>query len=162
VSRKARKKKQRVQDRSVFIGYSMNGDPEQLKMVESIKIELTDVMRSAPPGAAAGLPDIETMSHHESVHEADLYVEAPSEATTKISRPPGSLLRSVADFFCSIPTMTNVVDPAIADMQFEIYEALKAHRPQKARWILIRGYWGVAVAIGLVQTLRRVSQILKF
>ena len=82
--------------------------------------------------------------------------------SAKVSPPPGSLLRSVADFLCSIGTMTNVVEPAIADMQFEIFEALNANRPQKARWALIRGYWGVIVAIGLVQTLRRVRQILKF
>jgi len=58
-----------------------------------------------------------------------------------ISRPPGSTLFDIADFFCSKKTLEGIVTPLIADMQLEYNDALAAKRKYKAGWVRVRGCW---------------------
>ena len=71
-----------------------------------------------------------------------------------ISRPPGSTLFAIADFFCSKKTVGEVVTPLIADMQFEYNEALAARRKHKAKWVRIRCCWSFFKALGMHSILK--------
>ncbi len=72
----------------------------------------------------------------------------------RISRPPGSTLFAIADFFCSKKTVGEVVTPLIADMQFEYNEALAGRRKHKAKWIRVRGCWSFFKALGMHSILK--------
>lgn len=76
-----------------------------------------------------------------------------------ICQPPGSLLRSVSEFVFSKKTLEYVIDPIIADMQAEYFEALAAKRPYKAAWVRLRGYWSFAKAVGLYSLLKAVVEM---
>lgn len=67
----------------------------------------------------------------------------------RVTRPPGSLLGFLADFFCSPKTMENLVEPILSDMQLEYFGALAAGRNLKAAWIRVRGGWSFFKALGL-------------
>jgi len=71
-----------------------------------------------------------------------------------ISRPPGSTLFAIADFFCSRKTVEGIVTPLIADMQFEYNEALAAKRKCKAGWVRVRGCWSFFKALGMYSILK--------
>jgi hypothetical protein len=73
---------------------------------------------------------------------------------TRIIRPPGSTLNSVAEFFFSSRTMERVVTPIISDMQVEYCEALSTHRKIKAFWIRLSGYWSLFKALGLYSVVK--------
>ena len=62
-------------------------------------------------------------------------------------KPPGELLRNLADFFCSRKSMTFVVDQIIIDMREEYALALEDRRPVKATWVRIRGVWDLLKAL---------------
>jgi hypothetical protein len=65
--------------------------------------------------------------------------EAKQFAKKRIAlQPPGTFLIKVADFACSKRTVTFIVQPNIADMQFECFEAFCEGRKYKATWIRIR------------------------
>jgi hypothetical protein len=59
----------------------------------------------------------------------------------RLHSAPGSTLHRLAAWFFSSPTLTTVLEPVLSDMQVEIFEALAAKQPGKARWVQIRGYW---------------------
>ena len=84
-----------------------------------------------------------------------------TEKGAKIARPPGSLLRSLADFFLSPKTMERVIVPIISDMQKEYCEALSEDRHVKARWIRIRSYWSFWKALGLCAVVKNIREIWK-
>jgi hypothetical protein len=71
-----------------------------------------------------------------------------------ISRPPGSTLFAIADFFCSKKTVEGIVTPLIADIQFEYNEALAAKRKFKAGWVRVRGCWSFFKALGIYSILK--------
>jgi DNA-binding CsgD family transcriptional regulator len=62
-------------------------------------------------------------------------------AVPRIQSPPGSTLRALADFFFSRRTYLTVLQPTLADLQDEYFQALADHRPWKARMARVRGYW---------------------
>jgi lipopolysaccharide export LptBFGC system permease protein LptF len=53
---------------------------------------------------------------------------------------PGESLRAVARRFCSPDTSRRVVDPLIADLQFEYQRAAAGGRMWQARWRRLKGY----------------------
>jgi hypothetical protein len=60
---------------------------------------------------------------------------------------PGSWLRAIAARWCTEQTLERIVDPAIADVQTEYADALRAGRVWQSRWILMAGYVAFAKAI---------------
>jgi lipopolysaccharide export LptBFGC system permease protein LptF len=62
---------------------------------------------------------------------------------------PGHRLRSFARRFCSLGTTQRVVDPLIADLQFEYQRAVADGRIWRARWQLIAGYAAFWQTLGL-------------
>jgi hypothetical protein len=76
---------------------------------------------------------------------------------THVSSAPGSFLQFLADFLCSSKTKQDIADPIIADMQFEYYDALFAHRKAKAGWIRVRGCCAFFHALGLHRILKGVA-----
>lgn len=78
--------------------------------------------------------------------------------------PPGWGLRRFADFCFSKKAFTEILEPALSDMQKEHIEALAASRPWKARMVLARGYWSfwsAVVAQLPISLARRVYEIWK-
>ena len=83
---------------------------------------------------------------------------------SRVSLPPGWGLRRFAEFCFSKKTFTQVLEPALSDMQKEHFEALAAGRPWKARMVLVRGYWSfwsAVVAQLPISFARRVYEVWK-
>lgn len=78
----------------------------------------------------------------------------------RLSRPPGSFLLSVSDFFCSKKTREEVAEQVIADMRIEYNEALSERRTIKARWIRLRYCWSFCYAVGLHRVLKVIADII--
>jgi hypothetical protein len=76
-----------------------------------------------------------------------------------ISRPPGSTIFAIADFFCCKKTVEGIVTPLIADMQFEYNEALAAKRKYKAGWVRVRGCWSLFKALGMYSILKTFVEV---
>jgi hypothetical protein len=55
----------------------------------------------------------------------------------RIFRPPGLPLWRVAKFLCTNKTYDSIFSPLLADFHHEYFEALKAGRKWKARWLLV-------------------------
>jgi hypothetical protein len=72
----------------------------------------------------------------------------------RISRPPGSNLLWIADFFCSKKTKQQITDEVISTMQYEYYEALNEKRKVKAAWIHVRGCWSFFNSLTLHRILK--------
>jgi hypothetical protein len=53
---------------------------------------------------------------------------------------PGATLRALASRLCSRSAMEGLIDPAIADLQYEHHEAIRRGLTWRSRWILIAGY----------------------
>jgi len=60
---------------------------------------------------------------------------------TRIKAPPGSHLRTLSEFLFSKKIYSTIFEPTLCDLLNEYVEALKDHRPWKARYVRIRGYW---------------------
>jgi hypothetical protein len=84
-----------------------------------------------------------------------------SGASATIERLPGSRLRVLLDFVCTAKSFRGVFEPIIADMQDEYVQAVAAGRHQKARWVRLRGYWGLLEAAGFMKLLNVWDLILK-
>ena len=65
---------------------------------------------------------------------------------------PGHRLRELARRICAADTLERIVDPLIADLQFEHGGAVRAGRPWRARLRLLAGYLGFWKAIGVCAT----------
>ena len=97
--------------------------PKELEISEGVQVSF----RSSGPGT--GKTDdllftaLREARNHKAVHESQ---------TKRISKPPGFWIRSLADIFCSGTTMKRVVEPSIADMQSEYFEALQSNQKLKA------------------------------
>lgn len=81
-----------------------------------------------------------------------------------VTRPPGSWLLALAEFFCSRKTFTGVFLPAIIDLQLEYCEALDQDRIWKARWVRLRGwcsFWNAAAMQLPLSALRILVQLWK-
>jgi hypothetical protein len=82
-----------------------------------------------------------------------------------VSRPPGSWLLALAEFFCSRKTYTGIFLPTIIDLRVEYCEALDQGKIWKARWVLLRGwcsFWNAAamrLPISAVRILVRLWQV---
>ncbi|HWM90810.1 MAG TPA: hypothetical protein VN493_08595 [Thermoanaerobaculia bacterium] len=70
----------------------------------------------------------------------------PARAS-RISSPHGWGLRRFAELCFSKKTFTQVLEPALSDMQKEHFEALRAGRPWQARMAIVRGYWSFWSAV---------------
>jgi hypothetical protein len=82
----------------------------------------------------------------------------------RLSQPPGWNLRRFAELCFSKKTFTQVLEPALSDMQKEHFDALAAGRPWQARMALVRGYWSFwsAVAAQLpISFARRIYEVWK-
>ena len=77
----------------------------------------------------------------------------------RITTAPGTNLLSISEFLFSPKTLRSVVNPIIADMQAEYFEALAASRRYKAIWVCARGYWSLVKAVGLYSLLRTVAEV---
>jgi hypothetical protein len=84
--------------------------------------------------------------------------------SSRLFRPPGYSLQNFAELCFSKKTFTQVLEPALSDMQKEHFEALAADRPWKARMVLARGYWSFWSAIAAqlpISFARRVYEVWK-
>lgn len=78
-----------------------------------------------------------------------------------VSGPPGALLNGLAEFLGSSKTYRECLQPAIADMQHEYFEALAAGRTMKAGWIRFRGCcafwntWGLTVVVNTFKVITK-------
>jgi len=61
-------------------------------------------------------------------------------AVTREPIPPGRLALTIAGVLMTPAARKRLIEPAIADIQFEHAEAVKAGRTRFARWVVIRGY----------------------
>lgn len=62
----------------------------------------------------------------------------------KIARPPGTVMRRIAHFLLPTEDYKNIIEPLIAEMQFEYFDALQ--RGVSGRWIRFQwslGFWSV-------------------
>ncbi|WP_420125245.1 hypothetical protein [Longimicrobium sp.] len=88
--------------------------------------------------------------------------KAPKRArAAHLQRPPGYGLLWFADFFYSPKSVEECLRPTIQDLQDEYAEALAAKRPQKARWVRIRGTWSFACAAGMLTMASIGKQVVK-
>jgi hypothetical protein len=69
--------------------------------------------------------------------------------SSRIAKAPGARYLVVVDFLYSPRTVEETFKPIIADWRFEYFNALSEKRRIKARWISIRYYYRIAVAMGL-------------
>lgn len=76
----------------------------------------------------------------------------------RMQEPPGSMWLSLVDFLYSRSTVEKVFKPIVADWRTEYFEALKAKRMLKARWISFRYYWSMLKAMGISQVLQLLSR----
>lgn len=79
----------------------------------------------------------------------------------RISRPPGSRFRSIADFFYSLKTMERIVDPILSDLQFEYCKALAENRKAKAVWVRVRAAWALLKALGVYAAAKHIAEVWK-
>jgi hypothetical protein len=79
-------------------------------------------------------------------------------ARVRLQQPPGSIWLSFVDFLYSATTVEKVFKPIVADWRMEYFDALKAKRPLKARWISFRYYWSMLKAMGISQVLSLLSR----
>jgi hypothetical protein len=69
-------------------------------------------------------------------------------ACSPVERPPGSTLRSLAEFVCSKKAFQRVYKPLLDDAEFEYIEALAQGKIAKARlirWTCVVNFWSTAV-----------------
>ncbi len=82
-----------------------------------------------------------------------------------VTRPPGSWLLALAEFFCSQKTYTSVFLPTITDLQLEYCKALNQGRIWKAHWVCLRGrcsFWNAAamrLPVSALRILMRLWQV---
>jgi hypothetical protein len=76
---------------------------------------------------------------------------------------PGTRLRSWAGLVCSPATMARLIDPLIADLQYEHEGVSSTGQPRHRRWILMKGYlafWKVLLLhVPIVCTRRTVRKL---
>lgn len=77
-----------------------------------------------------------------------------------IHEPPGATLLSIVDFLYSPRTVEHTFKPLISDWRLEYYEAIKAKRKWKARWICVRNYFVFAKVMGLDKVFSIISGLL--
>lgn len=78
-------------------------------------------------------------------------------------RPPGWRLRRIAEFCFSAETYAQVLEPTLADLQQEFFDALAKNDPWKARFVLIRGHWSFWMAVvyhAYFSLIRRIHKLL--
>jgi hypothetical protein len=78
-----------------------------------------------------------------------------------VSRPPGWLLGRWAAWFLSPKTVQHIVEPILADLQVNYFDALTQKRLVKAGWVRFRGYWELFKALGLTGALRVILYVWK-
>lgn len=76
-------------------------------------------------------------------------------------RSPGWRLRRLAELVFSPKTCTTVLEPPLADLQKEYFQALAENRPWKARFVLIRGYWSFWSAVAAQLPISIIKQMYK-
>jgi NDP-sugar pyrophosphorylase family protein len=138
-----------------------------LSQQDAVRIELRDTEEAREFVKLAGTiqSDDQQASRMHVVKNLErmFYVKSSPEKpkSTRIVRPPGSRLVSLADFFCSPKTLERVIRPAIADLQHEYCQALAENRKDKAIWVCIRGYFSFWIALGLRPLLKNLAEIWK-
>ncbi len=80
---------------------------------------------------------------------------------SRLFKPSGNLLLSMAEFLYSSKTYQRVFLPIISDMREEYFEALPQNRIWKARWVRVRGTWSFFAAMGLDRAFVFVSFFVK-
>jgi hypothetical protein len=107
---------------------------------------------------------VAVIAHHEAGHYAyelwgiseqrKLLVHGNGSSPKRISKPPGFLLRSLADTLFSSNTMKGVIEPSIADMQHEYFEALNSNQKFKAFCVRCRGYVSILMTLGVYRIVK--------
>ena len=72
----------------------------------------------------------------------------------QLHHPPGNRLLGWASFLFSRRDVDEVIEPAITDMRIEYNDALLAGRPAHARWIRIRGTYGILITAASLVAVR--------
>jgi hypothetical protein len=58
----------------------------------------------------------------------------------RLVQPPGMVLLRTAKFMLTRDVLKRYVEPSIADMQHEYFDAVIAGQEWLARWVVLRGY----------------------
>jgi hypothetical protein len=72
----------------------------------------------------------------------------------QLHHPPGNRLLGWASFLFSRRDVDEVIEPAITDMRIEYNDALLAGHPAHARWIRIRGTYGILITAASLVAVR--------
>lgn len=81
---------------------------------------------------------------------------------SRVSSPPGSRLRRLAELCFGEKTLSAVFEPCLSDLQLEYFAALAAGDRWKARFVLVRGHWAFWTAfLARVPLLRVLASLLK-
>lgn len=141
----------------IFASFALDGRKDAKDLAEQV------ICRAARKIASGQIPD--PVKYLATVGK-EVLQEKPLAPTyvNRLTAPPGWRLRSFADSCFSKKTFTQVLEPALSDMQKEHFEALAAGRPWKARMVLVRGYWSfwsAVVAQLPISLARRVYEIWK-
>jgi len=68
------------------------------------------------------------------------YVLRRAGGAPKIARPAGSVIVIVAKWLLNDAAYRDIIDPAIADMRKDVFGALQAGQPRRAKWFVFCGY----------------------
>ncbi len=78
---------------------------------------------------------------------------AKERAARSITPPPGARLDALMAASCDRTTYSEVVEPIIADMQSEVFDALHAGYRLRAKVAVVRGHWRVFKSVGAFRLL---------
>jgi len=115
-------------------------------------VKLLKMWRNSGPHLPSGSFRLGTMVRPSARFDIDIVVAlrhggARQADPAKLFTPPGWRLRGLATLAYSKRTRERVFDQILADMQEEWMEAMVADRIHLARWIKIRGYASLLLAV---------------
>jgi len=84
----------------------------------------------------------------------------PRTATAELSNVPGYRVQLIAKFLCKSATMREIVEPILADMQFEYFELCGRNTRYRVALARVRCYWSLLNALGLHRIMKLAAQIL--
>jgi hypothetical protein len=72
----------------------------------------------------------------------------------RIAQPAGSVLVILAKWLLNDAAYRDIIEPAIIDMRNDVFDALKAGQPNRAKWFVFCGYCRILypLAAGIIKT----------
>ena len=156
-------------DLKLWQDFVENGDfPGRIDATSRPVYQMTGNPRVTPFGRFLRRTSLDELPEFFNVLKGDMSLVGPRppmehgyETYDTVSRPPGSLLGQWAEWFQSPKTVQYIVNPIIADLQANYFEALAQRRVVKANWVRLRGYWDLFKALGLAGVVKMILQVWK-